>query len=72
MPHLQPMAAVENRMRGVWWRKKIRSDLNAKAERRSYLPGLGMNVTLRLRRLWSSSCSFSSSISSSSKSPVID
>ena len=31
--------------------KKIRSDLNAKAERRSYLPGLGMNVTLRLRRL---------------------
>ncbi len=27
------MAAVEYRMRGVWhWKKKIRSDLNAKAE----------------------------------------
>jgi len=67
------MAAVENRVRGVCGKRKNPFEPDAhRCRAEGCLPGLGKNVTLRLRRPCSNSSSFSSSISSSSKSPVVD
>ena len=68
-----PSANDRGRKSCVWCltMKKNLFETNAKAKWKGYLPGLGINVTLHLRRS-STPCSSSSSISSSSTSPVVD
>ena len=69
---LQPMTAVEDCMRDLYWKKSVQA--SPRTERGGHSPGQGVNITSEScsRRPCSNLCSLFSSIAPSSRHPNVD